>query len=146
MDDQSTGTTTLAEPAANGRRAVATVDCDVHPHFRKGLDDLAPYLPDSWRRRLSVGHSEGWAKDVYASHFSIPKNVLYVNTVGVMRRDAVPEDGSTPASDPDVVRRQLLDEFGIDRAVLIGGNMLGLGGLPDADLAAALASAYNDWM
>jgi predicted TIM-barrel fold metal-dependent hydrolase len=131
-------------PAEQAPR-VLTVDCDVHSHLKRGLADLAPYMPSSWQKRLGVGHADAaWAKDVYASHFSIPKNVLYVNPVGVMRRDAMPEDGSVPASDPALVRSQLLDEFGIDRAVLIGGNMLGLGGLPDADLAAVIASAYND--
>jgi uncharacterized protein len=122
------------------------VDCDVHPHLRGGLSELVPYMPEAWRKRLSGGHGHGWAKDVYASEYSIPRNLLYVNPVGVMRRDAMPEDGSVPASDPALVQAQLLDAYGIDRAILIGGNMLGLGALPDADLAATIAAAYNDHM
>ena len=115
--------------------------------MRNGIKDLVDYMPRAWQKRLSAGHAHNsWAKDVYASEFSIPKNVLYVNPVGVMRRDAVPEDGSVPASSPSVVARQLLDAYGIDRAVLISGNLLGLGALPDADLAAIVASAYNDWL
>ena len=140
----STSSATVA--AKDTDTSVLSVDCDVHPHLREGLSDLVPYMPSSWQKRLGAGHAEGWSKDVYASSFSIPKNVLYVNPVGVMRRDALPEDGSVPASDPAMVRAQLLDEFGIDRAVLIGGNTLGLGALPDADLAAVIASAYNDHM
>jgi predicted TIM-barrel fold metal-dependent hydrolase len=101
-------------------------------------------MPEAWRKRLTRGHTNAWAKDVYASEYSIPRNLLYVNPVGVMRRDAVPEDGSVPASDPALVREQLLDAFQIDRAILISGNMLGLGALPDADLAAQIASAFND--
>jgi predicted TIM-barrel fold metal-dependent hydrolase len=135
-------------PAASGGAAVAPrtlrVDCDVHPHLKGGLGELVPYMPEAWRRRLSRGHAHGWAKEVYASEYSIPRNLLYINPVGVMRRDAMPEDGSVPASDPALVRAQLLDAYDIDRAVLIGGNMLGLGALPDADLAATIASAYND--
>src|SRR5579883_1222440 len=117
---------TLPQPAGTAAaKRLLTVDCDVHPHMRNGLADLVPYMPEAWQRRLGVVHAKsGWAKDVYASQFSIPKNVLYVNPVGVMRRDALPEDGSVPGSDPALVRRQLLDEFGIDRAVLVGGNML----------------------
>jgi predicted TIM-barrel fold metal-dependent hydrolase len=140
-------TSTLPSAAPDEReRRVLTVDCDVHPHMPHGLSDLVPYMPSDWQRRLSVGHGHEWAKDVYASQFSIPKNVLYVNPVGVMRRDAVPEDGSVPCSDARFVARQLLDQYGIDRAVLIGGSILGLGGLPDPDLAAVIASAYNDWL
>jgi predicted TIM-barrel fold metal-dependent hydrolase len=132
---------------ASSKRRLLTVDCDVHPHLRNGIKDLVDYMPQAWQKRLSAGHANsGWAKDVYASEFSIPKNVLYVNPVGVMRRDAVPEDGSVPASSPSVVAHQLLDAYGIDRAVLISGNLLGLGALPDADLAAIAASAYNDWL
>ena len=138
-----TTTSPSAAPAGAEARTL-TVDCDVHPHLRNGLSDLVPYMPSSWQKRLGAGHKASWAGDVYASEFSIPKNVLYVNPVGVMRRDTLPEDGSIPASDPAMVRTQLLEEFEIDRAILIGGNTLGLGALPDADLAATIASAYND--
>ena len=30
--------------------------------------------------------------------------------------------------------------------MLIGGHVLGLGAMPDPDVAAAIASAYNDWL
>jgi predicted TIM-barrel fold metal-dependent hydrolase len=134
------------EARGAGSTGVLTVDCDVHPHFEQGLKDLLPYLPSSWRRRLGVGLESSWSGDVYASRFSLPKNVLYINPVGALRRDSYPPDGSIPGSDPAHVRRQLLDEAGVDRAVLLGGDVFGLGALPDPDLAAAVASAYNDWL
>jgi predicted TIM-barrel fold metal-dependent hydrolase len=141
-------TETAPRPATDRQeRRLLTVDCDIHPHLRNGLRDLLGYMPEAWRQRIGAGHaSSGWAKEVYASEFSVPKNVLYVNPVGVMRRDAIPDDGAVPASNPGVVAEQLLDPYGIDRAILIGGNMLGLGAFPDPDLAAVVASAYNDWM
>jgi predicted TIM-barrel fold metal-dependent hydrolase len=117
----------------------------VHPNFRQGLADLMGYLPTAWRRRVGVGQDTEWAKDVAASQFSLPTNVLYINPVGAMRRDTLHDDGP-PASSPALVTEQLLDAHGIDRAVLLSGSMLGLGGLPDADLAAAVASAYNRWL
>src|SRR5438105_4698858 len=118
-------------PASQERRLL-TVDCDVHPHLQNGLRDLLRYMPEAWQQRIGGGHaSTGWAKEVYASEFSVPKNVLYVNPVGVMRRDAILADGSVPASSPRVVAQQLLDPYAIDRCVLIGGNMLGLGAFPD---------------
>lgn len=138
--------TTAAPETRAPERTLAAVDCDVHPHLRGGLRDLLPYMSQAWQRRVDIGHGHGWAKDVYAAQVSIPKNVLYVNPVGVMRRDSVPDDGSVPASDPALVAREHLDRFGIDRAVLIGGNVLGLGAFPDGDLAAAIAAAHNDWL
>lgn len=128
------------------RTRYSIVDCDVHPHFRSGIGDLMPYLPAGWRRRLGVGQDQAWSREVYASRFSLPHNVMYINPVGAMRRDSFSPDGAVPASDPALVQRQLLDEWRIDRAVLVGGNVLGLGALPDPDLAAAIASAYNDWL
>lgn len=138
--------TSVAPETTEVERKLTTVDCDVHPHLRNGIQDLLPYLSKAWQKRIDIGHGQHWAKDVYAAEVSIPKNVLYVNPVGVMRRDSVPEDGSVPASDPAFVAREHLDRFSIDRAVLVGGNVLGLGALPDADLAAMIAAAHNDWI
>jgi uncharacterized protein len=128
-------------------RGLATVDCDVHPHLRDGLASLAPYMTEEWRRRLlGASHGQAWAKDMYASQFSLPKNDLYINPVGVVRRDATSDDGGAPSSDPHQVVRQLLDAFDIYRCVLIPGNTFGLGALPDADVAATVAAATNDWL
>jgi predicted TIM-barrel fold metal-dependent hydrolase len=139
-------TDTETRTAGEGTPELAVVDCDVHPHWRNGFGDLEPYLSEAWKKRLGIGHAEAWAKEVYASHVSVPKNVLYANPVGVMRRDTVPEDGSVPCGDPAFVAGDHLDALGIDRAILVGGSVLGLGGLPDADLASVVASAHNDWL
>lgn len=130
-----------------GPKRFATVDCDVHPHFRNGIASLEPYLSESWCRRLfGASHGEVWAKDLYASAFTLPKNDLYINPVGVIRRDTAGADGEGPSSDPATVAAQLLDEFDIERCVLVPGNTLGLGALADPDAAAAVASATNDWL
>jgi uncharacterized protein len=144
--DASAATETGTSAVEQVELELQVVDCDIHPHFRNGLEDLEPYLSPVWRKRLGMGHAEAWAKEVYAAEVSIPKNVLYANPVGLMRRDTVPDDGSVPCGDPAFVARDHLEANGIDRAVLVGGSVLGLGGLPDADLAAALASAHNDWL
>jgi predicted TIM-barrel fold metal-dependent hydrolase len=117
------------------------VDCDVHPHLRGGLADLEPYLPLAWQRRMGIGPGPANRDEV-----SIPRNLLYVNPAGVLRRDAVPPDGSVPASDPVHVASHLLDAHGIARAILIGGEVLGLGAMPIPELAATIASAYNEWL
>lgn len=124
-----------------------TVDCDVHPHFARGVASLEPYLDVAGRRRvLGAAYGQAWAAEAYASQFTLPKNDMYINPGGVMRRDAFPASGAVPGSDPDLVAKQLLDGCAVDRAVLTCGNTMGLGALPDPDLAATVASATNEWM
>ncbi|MEA2485284.1 MAG: uncharacterized protein QOD46_395 [Actinomycetota bacterium] len=121
------------------------IDCDVHPHLQGGLADLAPYLSTAAKHRIGIDDGQV-ARRTYREPVSIPRNQLYFNPAGVLRRDAVPPDGSVPASDPGYVSSHLLDAHNISRAILIGGEVLGLGAMPDADLAAAIAAAYNDWL
>jgi predicted TIM-barrel fold metal-dependent hydrolase len=122
------------------------IDCDVHPYFNRGILDLAEYLSKAWRHRL--GLNDLLADGVAASmpSWGIPANVIYINDTAAFRKDATPPNGSVPGSDPEFVKHQLLDTYGIERAILISGNMLGLGAMADPDVAAALASAHNDWL
>jgi uncharacterized protein len=122
------------------------VDCDVHPHLRGGLGDLAPYLSTALRHRIGIGDKPARPEDAYREAISIPRNLLYFNPAGVLRRDAVPPDGSLPSSDSRYVASHLLDTHHIKRAILIGGDVLGLGAMPDPDLASGIASAYNEWL
>ena len=120
------------------------IDCDIHQHFRDGLNDLGPYLSDAWRKRTGVGR-EDWASGLPAAKFQMPFT-SYMNPGGSMRPDAVPPDGGPPNSDPEYSRKDHLDRYDLRAGVLIGGNVLGISGFADADLAAAIAAAYNQWM
>jgi len=111
---------------------VRIVDADVHNAMRH-FDDLLPYLPEPHRSRAADG-GMGYPGSGYYS------------VVGVLRRDATPPGGGPAGSDPAVVRGQLLDPYGIDYCVLVGGGILGVSNLTDPDYACALASAYNDWL
>lgn len=122
------------------------VDCDVHPIMRGGMQDLRPHLSASAVRRLGLDDRRSLSTVGHREAVSIPRNMVYVNPSGVLRDDARAPDGSAPASDPAFTAEQLLDGNGIDRAVLIGGEVLGLGALPDPDAAAMIAAAYNDWL
>jgi predicted TIM-barrel fold metal-dependent hydrolase len=122
------------------------VDCDVHPIMKGGMGDLRPYLSQASQRRLGLDERRNLTTVGHREAVSIPRNMLYVNQAGVLRDDARAPDGSSPGSDPDFTAQQLLDANGIDRAVLIGGEVLGLGAMPDPDAAAMIASAYNDWL
>jgi uncharacterized protein len=122
------------------------VDCDVHPIMKGGLAELRPYLSQAQQRRLGLDERRNLTTTGHREAVSIPRNTLYVNQAGVLRDDARADDGSAPGADPAHTARQLLDGNGIDRAVLIGGEVLGLGAMPDPDAAAIIASAYNQWL
>ena len=122
------------------------VDCDVHPYHVNGLDDLAPYLSAAWRQRLGIGEQPGWAKFINGGQVGMPKNEFYRISSGPLRTDTIPPQGGVPGSDPAYVAVQLLDEYGIDRAILLGGPNSGHGTFPNADALAAICSAYNDWV
>ena len=133
-------------PPEPGGSRYRLVDCDVHPVMRGGMGELRPFLSQAARRRLGLDDRRGLTATGHREAVSIPRNMLYVNQAGVLRDDARAPDGSAPGADPAFTARHLLDANGIDRAVLIGGEVLGLGAMPDPDAAAMIASAYNDWL
>ena len=112
----------------------------------EGMADLRPFLSAAGQRRLGLDGRRSLTTTGHREAVSIPRNTLFVNPAGVLRGDADSPDGAAPGADPAHTARQLLDGHGIDRAVLIGGEVLGLGALPDPDAAAIIASAYNDWL
>lgn len=140
-------TATDTAPQRRGRRNIATsgaIDCDNHNHFRDGINDLGPYLSEAMSERINVGN-DSRGKGLPASQFSLPF-VHYVNPGGGMRQDAIPPSGGPPNSDPEYTVKDHLDRFDLGASVLLGGQVLGISGYADADVAAAIASAYNDWM
>lgn len=141
--------TELLDPPATEDNAASRyrlVDCDVHPITKRGLTELRPFLSQAEQRRLGMDERRNLTTIGHREPVSIPRNQLYFNQAGVLRDDARAPDGSSPGSDPAFTAQQLLDANGIDRAVLIGGEVLGLGAMPDPDAAAMIASAYNQWL
>ena len=112
----------------------------------EGMASLRPFLSAAGQRRLGLDDRRALTTATYREPVSVPRNTLFTNPAGVLRGDAASPDGAAPGADPAHTARQLLDGCGIDRAVLIGGEVLGLGALPDPDNAALIARAYNDWL
>ncbi|MSO94873.1 MAG: amidohydrolase [Thermoleophilia bacterium] len=131
---------------AKGKTGFSLIDCDVHPYMRDGLFDLAPYMTTEWRHRLGLADVSGWAKHINGGTVGMPKNEFYRISSGALRSDTAPPNGGVPGSDPAFVAQQLLDEYEIDRAILIGGPNSGHGAFPHAPSLAAVCSAYNDWI
>jgi predicted TIM-barrel fold metal-dependent hydrolase len=127
--------------ASDVNKRQGIIDCDVHPIFRNGLDDLAPYLSKEWQKRLGLGERPEWAR-----HINGGQNEFYRTSSSPLRLDTIPPAGGVPSSDPAYVAQQLLDGNNVSRAILLGNSNSGNAAFPDYSAAAALASAYNDWL
>jgi predicted TIM-barrel fold metal-dependent hydrolase len=120
-------------PAKN---AEPIIDCDVHQRL-KSERDLFPYLPRSYQQdiiefglRLSTTGSGGFLNGGDRGY----------------RADSWPDDGTIAGCELDMLQQQLLDEYNVEYAILTGQDLLPVSTLPDPNYAAALASAYNDWL
>ena len=125
-----------SEPRTDAEQKLSLVDCDIHP-ATKSASELFPFMAKRWQEHavtfgshVRQGLSEGLAH---------PRM-----TPDVARVDAWPEDGSTPGSDPEFMRKQHLDANGVEYGILIP---LGRSGSHqrNLDYGAALCSAVNDW-
>jgi uncharacterized protein len=102
------------------------VDVDVHP-VPRDVDEIRERMPMPWR-------------DLYQGE----RRSFFNNPAHGSRLDSVPPDGGPKGSDPDFLRRQLLDEYGVAYAILISRTFCNIH--PDPDYAAAIASAFNEWL
>jgi predicted TIM-barrel fold metal-dependent hydrolase len=102
------------------------IDCDVHQGWAN-MEEVYRRLPRAFRQR-------GW---------TLPGNPL-PSPVGVLRADAAGPNGEEAGASPEKMIAQHLDPFGIDKAILTGSGIIGLGVHPNIYYAAALARAYNE--
>ena len=105
---------------------MGTVDACVHPMVRRP-DDLSRYMQKPYSSR----------------NFAAPFGGVYNSPIGEYREGSDTSDGCLPGSDPELVARQVLDESGIDHAILVPFTR---GMVPDARAACALDSATNEWL
>jgi uncharacterized protein len=117
-----------ARPA--GWPDVPLVDTDVHITPRS-IDALLPHLPARWRAYIRESGVRSLDSDLYP-----PRSPL--SAIDGSR----PADGP-PASDPDLLRAQLLDPWRLDVAVT--HCVYGIDGIHNPDWAVAMARAVNDW-
>lgn len=110
------------------------IDCDVHANFND-IRELTPFLDPGYRAFMVNASWDG---------FRLP-GLPWFNPHGYLRRDAYPEGGGLPGTDYELLRKQALDARDVEYAVLLAEDIHFVSSLPNADLAAALATAYNRW-
>jgi predicted TIM-barrel fold metal-dependent hydrolase len=116
---------------AGSQERVRVIDCDVH-ESPASPKLLKPYLAKEWHGFIE-------------SNELIPNNG-YTVPIGGTRRDAVRPDGKIGSMDVEQIIWQHLDAYDITYAVLTGLLGFKFAAMPQMQLAAGLASAYNDWV
>lgn len=124
---------TLEPDVVESDRAVALVDCDIHPLMTPEM--IAERLSPKWRRYY----------EQFGFRMPTLQHLYPRARGGGLRLDAWPDKpGLIPGSDPELMRRQHLDEYGIDFCVLIPFPVVDCYELPE--FAADLCRASNDWI
>jgi predicted TIM-barrel fold metal-dependent hydrolase len=120
-------------PVVQPEKKFHIIDTDVHE--RADLPALLPYLDPMWHK--------------YITDFNwMPERILPYGQFaagGLDRADAKLPDGRPAGSDYPLLRKQLLDEYDVDYAILTGwldASALNQGW---PEFKTALMTAYNDW-
>lgn len=123
------------EHGAERPAALQVVDADLH-HQIASWQDVAPYAPAGLRHRLARSGGPPLARHGFK---------IIGPRFGAAPRPLDPNGKpGHPAADPAWVKAEYLDKRGVDMAILTG-PLLSLGVQPNHDMAAAVASAINDW-
>src|SRR3981081_2976463 len=126
---------TGAESASSVGVKTAIADCDIHP-ARATATELYPFLAKRWH-----AHLENYGKHAYQGMMEGPPYPKAQPNAS--RRDAYPPEGGPQGSSLSFMQTQHLDPNNVALGVL---NPLATGqGLRNQELAAALATAINDW-
>jgi predicted TIM-barrel fold metal-dependent hydrolase len=114
------------------------IDCDVHQEI-DAETTIWEYLSPGWRE---------FVKGPMPAEppLSISPAIPFRNPHGFFREDLSLEENGRVASDPVVVKRELLDNYDIDRAILTGETSLYVGGISNPYFAQELCRAFNDHM
>lgn len=137
---ENIATSFVEEPTGAKASEQRFIDCDVH-HILGSFRELLPYLEPAILHRLEPAMN---AKAEARNNFQLPRRA-YFHPFSTARVDTMDVDGTNHASIPARVQAELLDRYAVDYAILMGNNLTTLSGMPDPDLAAGIARAYNDW-
>ena len=110
------------------------IDCDIHVQIgdrEQFLGFVEPGQRDWFREQGPLLGTPGYT---------------WVHPTGFMRGELEPGAGGMPASTPDLVRRELLDPYGIDVGLLTADDGIAVSLMASPYRAAAYACAHNDWL
>jgi predicted TIM-barrel fold metal-dependent hydrolase len=116
------------------------IDSDVH-HTWPNEGAVIEYLPKAWQEYVKQSGNSGRPRHVGLE----PAMMLFPHINGPNKRlDTFPSSGGPPGSDYETFKKQLLDPFNIERAILsfdTGANSV----LQNLYFASEVVRAANDW-
>src|SRR3954453_8183738 len=112
------------------------VDCDIH-HDWPSQDALLPYLSAGWKEYATRSGGR--------QPMPVIPSEIHPNPGGVFRDAAGPDEGGPPGSSHELMNRQLLEPYRIERALLTFGAGTYVAANANPYFAAELARAANDW-
>jgi predicted TIM-barrel fold metal-dependent hydrolase len=118
---------TIQTEKKNQKKRTTLIDCDVH---------VQPVSPDEIKKYLAQPFRDGFSRFKGRGIFDNPLGRTTIN-------DKTPSGGPV-GSDPDHLRKELIEPNGTEKAILnpwIYGDFF-----PDPDLKAAINAAYNTWL
>jgi predicted TIM-barrel fold metal-dependent hydrolase len=121
--------------AVPGRTRLGIIDCDVH-NTAPSVAYLQRYLPERWHPYVPQLFGRTWAGVTIGAR----------QAPDIYRRDSHPPGGGAPGSDVGFLREQLLDRWGIEKAILNPLEVLAWQLTQYGELAAALSTASNTWI
>jgi len=111
------------------KQTIPLIDADVH-HAWRSDEDLIERLREPYKSEVAQ----------YGQR-QLKSGIRFEE--GGMRWDTKPPGGGGAGSDPDHMKEQLLDRYGI-RCAFLSGQTGPIAGIPDPDYAAAMCAAFNN--
>ncbi|MEM7748937.1 MAG: amidohydrolase family protein [Pseudomonadota bacterium] len=124
-----------ADRETGGQAGLKVIDCDVHPMVAGGLASLLHLMPNAWAERFKLKSATATSLGFRFEH---PAG-------SAARHDAKTPSGGPAGSDPDYMRKDLLDQHNISLALLTSlqaGQFSAIASGPDE--SAVIVSAFND--
>src|SRR5262245_25833467 len=125
----------LREPDVRQKTRLKITDVDIHP--KSAMEDLKPYLSKRWwEQHVTFGAR---TRQGFLKGFPYPKSQPIAS-----RRDSWPPGGGLPASDLDFMKKQYLDFYPIEYAIMNPLSPTGQGD-QNEEFSVAMAHAANEF-
>jgi predicted TIM-barrel fold metal-dependent hydrolase len=125
----------LRQPSIVQKTRVTVIDVDIHP--KSSVEDLKPYLSKRWWDHVQTYGAR--TRQGYLKGFPYPKSQPIAS-----RRDSWPPGGGLPASDLDFMKKQYLDFYPIEYAIMNPLSPTGQGD-QNEEFSIAMAHAANEF-
>ena len=114
------------------------IDCDVHNDW-VNADVLIPYMDETFRDFLVRGERVGGPSSFPHGHRP------WMHPEGYRRADLEPAMGLSAGADYAMMKRELLDKFDLDFAILTGEEIIDISTIANPYYASAMAKANNEY-